>query len=280
MRLFARGWLVGMVAAGAWGQGASGPGAERPLPPLAELRQRAVASYNRSEAQRERYLCRERIRGEELDGKGNVKKVDNFEREIFFVHGAQVSQIVSRDGKPLPADEQRKQDERVKKRIQEAQKKGTSSGPGGDLQVQDILRLAQFDHERRVMVAGRPTIVFDLVPIKGGHMFDVKQEIVNALGGTASVDEATGNLQDLNARGVRDVKVGGGLVANVHKGFQIHVVLAPEPDGVWLLRMADGAGDARVGLFVKEGGRFRQETEGCRLYDVDAQQSGDKVKGQ
>jgi hypothetical protein len=62
-----------------------------------------------------------------------------------------------------------------------------------------------------------------------------------------------------------------------HKGFAVHILVAPQPDGVWLLKLAEGTGDARIGLLVRSGVRFRQETQGCQLADVSTLQSGDKA---
>ncbi len=90
--------------------------------------------------------------------------------------------------------------------------------------------------------------------------------------GTISIDELTGNVQDINTHGVRDVKVGGGLLATIHKGTRMHMLAAPQgTEGVWLLVLAEGAGDARVGLFKQEGIAFKQETRGCKVFDVNAE---------
>lgn len=249
---------------------------DKPLPPVAELRARAAENYKKTADAREHYLCRNRNTEQELDGKGNVKKTTVVERESFYVHGQEISQRVSRNGKPLTPDELRKRDEAVKKAIENA-----SAGKKGNARAVDvgiILKLAKLTNERRILVSGRPTIVFDVVPDPDAKTRDIAQKFVADMQGTVSIDEATGTLQDANLRGVNDVKIGGGLIANVHKGFAFHLVTDPQPDGVWLVTQVDGQGDARVGLFVHEGGRFRQETQGCQIYGVNAGQAGDKVK--
>ncbi len=97
--------------------------------------------------------------------------------------------------------------------------------------------------------------------------------------GTISVDEDTGQVQDLNVAGVRDVKIAGGLVANIHKGFQLHVVNGPQTDGVWLLKNLYGSGDARMGLFFHPAANFRADVESCRLYNVEADAVVKEVEG-
>ena len=256
---------------------------DAPLPAMAELRARAVRSYGQSAVERERYICRERLQNQELDGSGAVRKTQVLEREIFYVNGFQIAQTLAKDGKPLDAGELKKQDEQVRKAIQDASRHVKPRDPGLVISAGDILKEGKLANERRVLVAGRPTIVFDVQPDPHATTTTTEEKLVADMEGTVSIDEATGNLQDVNTRGVHGVRVGGGLVANVHRGFALHVLVAPQTVGnvasaVWLLKLAEGSGDARIGLLVHSGMRFRQETEGCKLYTIDTVQSGDKVK--
>ena len=251
---------------------------DAPLPPMADLRARALASFKQSELARERYLCRERIENEELDSNGRVSKTVVVEREIFYVNGFQISQEVSRDGKPLSASDLHKRDEAVRKAIASASNHTPPKPEGLVINAGDILRLGRLTNERRTQVAGRPTIVFEVVPDPAAHPTTIEQHLVAAMQGTVSIDEATGNLQDVHTLGVRDVKVGGGLLADIHKGFAVHITEAPQPDGVWLLTLAEGSGDARIGLLVHSGLRFRQQTQGCSLTNISTDQTTGKVK--
>jgi hypothetical protein len=224
---------------------------------------------------RQKYICRESIESHEYDSKGTLKKTETAVRETFFVNRTAISQLLSKDGKPLTPDELRKRDQSVRKAIAEAQKTGPKANNPNTPSIRDVLKFGKLANERRIQVAGRPTIVFDLIPDpnKGG---DVEQKIIHAMEGTVSIDEATGAVQDVNAEGKRDVKVGGGMLANIHKGFRAHVILAPQQDGVWMFKLVEGKGDARVALFLNKGGDFRQVTEGCKIYDVSTSQADDK----
>lgn len=239
----------------------------RPLPDIESLRTRALAQNQATEAQRERYLCRVRTETTQMDGKGGEKKVDADEREIFFVKQRQITQTVTHNGKPLSSGDAKKEIERVKKQIEDAE--AGKPNPNGVSQA-EILRLIKLTNERRVSVNGRPTIVFDGVGNPSAKANGMIEKAVEAMEGTVSVDEATGHVQDTNVHGVRDVKLAGGLLANIHKGFLLHVVSAPRSDGVWLVQEVWGSGDARVGLFMHPSYRFHQITESCRLFDVKA----------
>lgn len=256
--------LAGMV----WAAGGVAT-AQDALPNVEQLRARAVENNKKTELNREKYMCRELITEQELDSKGRVKKTTVTERESFSVNKHSIVQVIARDGKPLSADEQRKQQENVKKAIDNA----TSANPKKQtyINVSDFIKLAKLTNERRVMVAGRPTIVFDAAGDESHKPGNVAEKIEQAMAGTISIDEQTGTPQDVRMQGFKDVKVGGGMVANIHKGFQLHLRLAPQPDGVWLVEEVEGAGDARIGLFMHPAAHFKQQTEGCKLYNVNAE---------
>ena len=240
---------------------------EKPLPNIESLRKLALEQNAATEKQRERYLCRVRTETTQLDGKGSEKKVDDDEREIFFVKQRQITQTVTHNGKPLSAGDAKKEVDKVKKQIDDAEK--GKPNPNGVSQA-EILRLIKLTNERRVTVAGRPTILFDGVGDPSQKANGMIEKAVEAMAGTIAVDEATGHVQDTNVHGTRDVKMAGGLLANIHKGFLLHIISAPHGDGVWLVQEVWGSGDARVGLFMHPSYRFHQVTESCRLFDVNA----------
>ena len=254
---------------------------DKPIPNQEALRQRAIATAEHTMEQRDRYECRERQVQNDLDSKGRVKKTNVTEQEFFFVHGRPIMREVSREGKPISDKDKKKQDDRVRKEIEDAEKafRKEKRGDGGPLSSRNFLRLAKMGNERRVLVSGRPTIVFDVIDNPDNKGGDIAQRIIAAMRGTLSVDEESGHVQDLNVTGVRDVKIAGGLVANIHKGFQLHMVAAPQNDGVWLLKTMYGSGDARMGLFFHPAANFKADVEACRLYNVEADAVVKQVEG-
>jgi hypothetical protein len=255
------------------------PAQEKPLPNPDQLRQRALATYDRTRDQRENYECREHQVQNDLDSKGRNKKTTVLDQDFFFVNGRPILREVTRDGKPLTPGETHAQDERVRKEINEAEKAAKKQNRDRDtVSSGNFLRMAKLNVPRRVTVSGRPTIVFNVVddPDRGG---DIAQRVVSAMRGTMSIDEDTGHVQDLNITGVRDVKIGGGLVANIHKGFQLHAVFAPQPDGVWLAKAVYGSGDARVGLFLHPRANFQSQVLSCHLFNVEADSTVKEIEG-
>lgn len=254
---------------------------DKPVPNQEALRQRAIATAERTMEQRDRYECRERQVQNDLDSKGRVKKSNSTEQEFFFVHGRPIMREISRDGKPLSDSDRKKQDDRVRKEIEDAEKafQKAKRGDGGPMSSRNFLKLARLGNERRVLVSGRPTIVFDVIDNPENRGGDIAQRIIAAMRGTISVDEETGHVQDLNVAGVRDVKIAGGLLADIHKGFQLHVINAPQNDDVWLLKTMYGSGDARMGMFFHPAANFKAEVEGCKLYNVESNAEVKQLEG-
>ncbi len=135
-------------------------------------------------------------------------------------------------------------------------------------QLDVLLRMLRFTNGHRIDLHGRPTLVFDLIGDPAVHPKGAEETFLHSMVGTIQVDEATGELVDLNARLNHDVRMGGGLLANLHKGLWIHVRQKRYPDGVWLLELAEGNGDARAALFFHPYFRFRQTMNGCALTSV------------
>ena len=163
---------------------------------------------------------------------------------------------------------------RVRKEINEAEKAAKKSNHDRDtFSSGNFLRMAKLTSPRRVLVSGRPTIVFNVVDDADRGGGDIAQRVVSAMRGTLSIDEETGHVQDLNITGARDVKIGGGLVANIHKGFKLHAVFAPQSDGVWLGKAAYGSGDARIGLFFHPRADFQSQVQSCHRFNVESEQS-------
>ncbi len=251
----------------------------KPIPNPEQLRQRALATYTSTADQREKYECRERQVQNDLDKNGRVKKTTTVEQDFFFYNGRPILREILHDGKPIAPGDAKKQDDRVRKEIADAEKAAKKQNRDKDtFSSGNFLRLTTLAHPRRVAVSGRPTIVFDILDDPNRKTSDIPAKIIASMRGTLSIDEDTGHVQDINVTGVRDVKIAGGLLANIHKGFLFHAVLAPQNDGVWLIKNLYGSGDARVGLFFHPYANFRSDVLACHLFNVESDQTVKQIE--
>jgi hypothetical protein len=249
---------------------------DSPLPNPAELMQRALANEKKLAAEQERYECRVSDESVELDGKGKVKKNEAEVKDQFFVNGIAIERTLQKNGKDLTPDQTKKEDERVMKQTvkysnQATAKKETDKG---NQQMMDMMEAMMLTNGRREQVNGRSVLFYDIVPNPRFQARNVEQRFAQVMTGAISIDEQTGELIDLNIKSVKDLKIAAGILANLHKGFWLHVHNLPQPDGVWLTDLAEGSGDARAALFFHPYFRFKETTGDCHLYTTSATQVG------
>lgn len=252
---------------------------DAPLPDAAAIKQRVVENLKAMRAEQERYLCRVVNHGEKTDKNGNVKKSVERKYDMFYVNGREIDQLVEKDGKPLNADQQKKESERVQKQIaKDSDEKHIAKADAEDEKDLDtLLHALKFTNGHRQMVNGRSTLYYDLIGDPNFHPKGPAETFLHNMSGAIAADEESGQLVELNAHLDHDVKIGGGFVANVHKGLWMHVHQVRQPDGVWINDLSEGKGDARAALFMHPYFQFRQTIDSCKLTDVTTQTSAPSV---
>ena len=284
--------LAGVCAAG-WAQSAAQAGHDpksvhedqakidwnAPLPSAVELKDRVLKNLKQSEAEQERYVCKTIREEDDTDKNGNVKQRHVRQYDMFFVNGEEIDELTGKDGKTLSQDQKNKEMERVQKEIKKDSdaKFIAKRDAQDDKQLDTLLHMLRYTNGHRVDRGGRSTLAYDLSGDPSVHPKGVEETFLHDMSGTIEVDEKTGELVDLNARLDHDVKIGGGLLANLHKGFWIHVQQQRYPDGVWLPELVEGNGDARAALFFHPYFKFRQTMNGCALTSVTTSQGATSI---
>ena len=249
---------------------------DAPLPDPYKLMQTALANEKKLADEQERYECRVTSDGAELDKTGKVKKEDIEVKEQFYVNGVEVERTLQKNGKDLTPEQTRKEDERVMKATVKYSNKATAAKEAAkeDQQAQDMMTAMVLTHGRRQQANGRSELFYEIVPNPKFQPKNMNQRFASVMQGTMSLDEQTGEMIDLNIKSVKDLKIAGGVVATLHKGFWLHIHNTPQPDGIWLNDLAEGTGDARALLFIHPYFRFKEVTDNCHLYSTSATQVG------
>jgi len=239
------------------------------------MKQRVLKSLRQSEDALERYSCLVRDQSEELNSDGSLKKRRSSVKEQFFVNQIEIEHTIERDGKPLSASDAKKEQDRVDREV----KKFSDKEEAEKAQVKDekqadmFLRALQLTDAKREQRNGRSTFIYRLSGDPAFKPKKLEERLAQALTGTIAVDEETGMPLDVRFETMRDVKIGAGLLVNLHKGFWLHLAQERQPDGVWLTKEVQGSGEARAALFVHARFRFKEELEKCHLFSVTTQQS-------
>ncbi|MDQ2711929.1 MAG: hypothetical protein M3Y24_06780 [Acidobacteriota bacterium] len=251
---------------------------DAPLPDAKQMKERLLKSLQRSEDALENYSCTVREQNDELNSDESVKKHQSSVKEQFFVNRIQVEHTLERNGKPLSVDEAKKEQERVDKEVRRFSNKAQAekAEKHDERQADLFLRALQITNGRREQREGRSTLDYDLSGDPHFRPHKLEERFAQALTGKIALDEESETPVDLRFETKQDVKIGAGLLANLHKGFWLHLTQQRQPDGVWIMRELQGSGDARAALFLHARFRFQQQLEQCHLFSVDTQQ---KVHG-
>jgi hypothetical protein len=247
---------------------------QAPLPDPRELKQRAVMNMRKSEKNLENYSCIVRVQEFDLSADGSVKRRRQRVEERFYVNGMEINHVQSRDGIPLDGREAKKEQERVDKQVKKYSDRANveKEQAEDERQMDTFLRALNFYNGRREQRENRSMIVYDLAGDPDFHPRRLEERFAQALTGRIWMDEESGTPQEVQVETVRDVKIGGGLLANVHKGFRAHLIQQRQSDGVWLTQMIEGSGDMKAALFLHPRFRFREDLEKCHLFSVNTQQ--------
>ncbi|MFL6466099.1 MAG: hypothetical protein ACJ73N_17030 [Bryobacteraceae bacterium] len=244
----------------------------KPLPDPGQLKQRAIANMKKSEEALERYSCLVHAQYEELNGDGGVKKRETRRLERFFVNGAKIDHVLARDGKDLNGRDAKKEQDRVDKEVKKFSdlKEVSKRQDRAERQLDMFLRAQRLTNGRRETRNGRSTVIYDLIGDPGFRPTNLEERFAQAVTGRLWMDEEAGTPVELRIETRRDVKIGGGLLANLHKGFALRLTQQRQPEGVWLTKSVNGNGDVRAGLFFHPRFRFKEELDNCRLFSVES----------
>jgi hypothetical protein len=231
------------------------------LPDLQALFKEIDSNQKAIDKIKENYAGTEAEEETEYDGDGKVKKRETRESTFFYLDGDEITTLVKKDGKPLSEKEQAKENERVQKRIEEQQKrqakkeakeeKDKEKGKNDDKEdpgIEVFLRACQFVNPRRERFRGQDVLVFDFEPNPEFKPHKLEEKVVQKLAGVVWVDEKAHDVARLEAYFVGDVKLAGGLLANLQKGTSFVFEQAFINNEVWLPTYMEGHIGARVML--------------------------------
>ena len=183
----------------------------------------------------------------EFEGDGRVKKRESNEYTFFYLNGEEVTTRVKKDGKLLSAEEQKKENEKTQKRIAELQKRETKkeakaekakeegkSDEKDEPGIEIFLRACQFVNPRRERFRGQDVLVFDFEPNPEFKAHKMVEKIVQKLAGVVWIDEKAHDVARLEAYFTGDMKIAGGLLANLQKGTSFVFEQAFVNNEVWL----------------------------------------------
>lgn len=205
-----------------------------------------------------------------FDKNGVLKDNESETNELSFYRGHRIRRQVAKNGNPLSAEDQAKEDKRVEKRIKEIEKelaerdkKRESKRPGEDdrrVSIADMMRSSKLINARRERFRSRDMIVFDFEP---NPEYKPKKDIEKFGGKTAGtiwIDPADKQVARVEARLVEPYKVGGGLLASLAAGSSFVIEQDRINNEIWLPTSVDVNISVRalmlIGITANQSVRF------------------------
>jgi hypothetical protein len=217
---------------------------QRPLPDIPTLLRDVIKNQGALEELRRLYTCNLSEEEDKVDSGGQVKSRTVKDYDVFYLGDERVLHLLAKDGKPLDADEKKKEDDRFSKNYDEEKKKQAEFAADpkkqakkdeeDEAQVSDFLRAEKFTNPRRVNFRGQEVIAFDF---SGNLDYKPKktiERVVQKLSGVMWVDEPAREIARLEARFDEGAKVGAGLVGSVEKGSNLVFEQEKINGEVWL----------------------------------------------
>jgi hypothetical protein len=250
-----------------------------PLPDTRQLLLDVERNEKAAEAIRKNYTYHVHFEQQELNGKGDPKKLTAIDSESLTIDSVRVNRVVARDGRPLTAEEQAKESERIDKEVakdksrrDKKEDRGQETDSRGDdiISAARILELGSFTNPRRIELNGRPTIVLDYAGDPNAKTRSSFEGVIRNLVGTVWIDEKDRVLVQAEGHFLKDFKIGAGLVADVKKDSSFSAHWAHINNEVWLPTLVDGQGKVRILLVTGFTGRIHLVTSDYRKFRTTA----------
>lgn len=206
-----------------------------------------VGGQRRQEEALSRYTYDVTESREDLDSQGRAVRRRVRQYEVYHVKGRPVRRLVARDGRPLPAEERQRVDERART-LAEAIRNGQTVSEEPGVRLSRILERYDFRYAGREPVEGRCALVFEFSPLPGEFKLD-RDFVLRKLAGRLWVDEEEQAVVRLDVRNTGGVRIALGIGANV-SAASFHGEFVRLEAGVWLPRRLEGGAAGRKLLFI------------------------------
>jgi hypothetical protein len=167
---------------------------------------------------------------EQLDDKGQRRGVETTRYEVFHVKGLPVRKKVAKDGKPLPGDEQVREERRVHEEVDSILKGDRDAARS--VRLSEVLERYDFKTVGREELDERPTLVFDFAAQPGERKLE-GDRFLRVLTGRIWVDEDEKELVRAELRTTKGVGFAWGLGPSL-EALTMDLNFDRAEEGLWL----------------------------------------------
>jgi len=217
---------------------------ERPLPDIPSLLRDIAKNQNAVEEIRKLYTCHLLEEEDKTDSDGRVTSHSSKDYDVFYIGDEEVRRLLGKDGKPLDADQNRREDDRFNRRFDELKrkqaelaadpKKQAKKEEQDEAEISDFLRAELFTNPRRASFHGQDVIVFDFAGNPNYKPKKTIERVIQKVSGVMWVDDEAREIARLEARFVESAHVGGGVLGSIERGSNFVFEQQKLNQEVWL----------------------------------------------
>jgi hypothetical protein len=242
------------------------PEAKSPeLPPTSdpkEIVRRSVEIDHRTLELARHYTCQQREVEKRLGKNGEVKSTEIRTFDVNFYYGEEYSRLVQKNDKPLNAEEQKKEDEKLEKFLaklrnqseEEHEKKlakEKKEREQGRAFLKDMVNAYDFTLVGEERISGADAWVIEAAPRKDFHPTQPHADILSKIKGKLWIEKKDYNWVKVEAESIDTISFGLFLF-RIHKGSHFSFEQTHVNDEVWLARRFYVNGGARLALLKNE----------------------------
>jgi hypothetical protein len=212
-----------------------------------DIIKRSLDAGDRNAIRLHEYASTKRVDEKQLDVDGSVHSETVKTFDDVIVDGLLIRKLITKDGKPLPTAEARKEEERVS-RIATSRKHETPAERDKRLAADEKKRIKQHEFSQEIFDAfdfrlvgdeqinGRKNWLIEATPAPGYKPKEMRAQIFPHLKGKVWVDQQDYLWTKAEAVAIDPFSVGFGIIARLEQGAHLYFDQTRLPDGVWLLR--------------------------------------------
>ena len=258
---------------------------ERPLPDQESFLREVRTHLQTDSTLQSSYIYVETRREQKLDGdRVTHESVKVYESYPGLPGEQRWERLISEDGRPRHASElEQEMRDRQKKALALArdaaaqpakeqarqQREYATQRREFDAVVDDLFRVFDVRMERRESINGHETIMFSLTPRPDARPRTREGSQMRTFAVRAWISESDHELVRVDAEAIKNLSIGFGLLARLHKGAMLSFLRTKVNGEVWLPSRVSYRGSARVGLVAVLRRSGTSEFSDYRKFSVD-----------
>jgi hypothetical protein len=228
----------------------SAPDTPPPMPDIPALLHAVEAHQQELDRAREDYTFHETDKLTLVDKNGKVRSTEEKEYNDFFVRGHEIQTLISKNGKPLNARDEKKEQDRAAKEAGKFATQPEGTPDKDDVSVSRLLQIVTFSNPRRVTLDGRPAIAVDFVGNPKAKTHGRNEDAIKRVAGTVWIDDSAREVARMDATFDDNLHLGFGVLATLEKGSHFSFNQALIRNEAWLPTSVDGHFDGKALMFM------------------------------